>query len=652
MATLAEIIQKEANPFDPVTFKTGNFWTNNQQFIITNIESIHQEEINQIKNIFNLVTLDHATRTILLTGDSGCGKSYLLGRLKRKFNSQALFAYIDPCPSSDCIWRHTLRYTVDSLMYTPEGETEAQLIRWLKNLIELQNRSLMKQLLGEKGLFILNFRSAYPTGIFQAKDFFTILYQLTQPDLYFLACDWLRGENLADEDLKKLGVSSIIDTEEAARGIIGNLGRIAEVNQPIVICFDQVETYRNSEGSFDISSVFNINTSIHNDNLKNFLILISITRNQFVAGKTNLPQSDLARIEETITLKQINLNQVEALWHSRLAPLHAQAKPQPTSAIEPFERQQLTTAYPGNKANLRDSLALANKLWLTYKTGQPEVEENLTAAFQLLWQQEYQKTQASITRIRQFSSQELLKMLVRVMEALAIPIINNKLISGKYTSYSFCYQLPRKKQKLAILWNEEPSLKSFVFAMKACQQAIKLQPQYNLILIRGENLGTPKNKCYQIFSNIFHNSSHRHLIAELDSIYYLRTYHRLANEAIAGDLVLGSKIITLPQLQTLVRDNQVLKKCRLLQELGIVISPLKKSTATLDTLAIKDLIFNLVQVNQIIGKQQLIIQVQQQKLELAEQQIEQLITELDQEKRIAIANPDAPIEEQIVVKIK
>lgn len=237
------------------------------------------------------------------------------------------------------------------------------------------------------------------------------------------------------------------------------------------------------------------------------------------------------------------------------------------------------------------------------------------------------------------------------MEALTIPIIDTKFISGKYTSYSFCYQLPRKKQKLAILWNEEPSLKSFVFAMKACQQAIKLHPQYNLILIRGENLGTPKNKCYQIFSNIFHNSSHRHLTAELDSIYYLKTYYRLANEAIAGDLVLGSKIITLPQLQILVRDNQVLKQCRLLQELGIVISPLKKATDKLDILAIKDLIFNLVQVNQIIGKQQLILQVQQQKLELAEQQIEQLITELNREKRIAIANPDAPLEEQIVSKV-
>jgi hypothetical protein len=171
-------------------------------------------------------------------------------------------------------------------------------------------------------------------------------------------------------------------------------------------------------------------------------------------------------------------------------------------------------------------------------------------------------------------------------------------------------------------------------------------------LIRGENLGTPKHKCYQLFSEIFVAPSHRHLIAELDSVYYLKTYQRLANEAIAGDLVLGSQLISLPQLQTLVRDTQVLRECRLLQELGIVVNPLKKSTAQPDILPVKELIFNLVQVNQIIGKQQLIIQVQQQKPKLAEQEITQLIAELDREQKIAIANPNAPVEEQIVAKIK
>ncbi len=31
MATLKEIIQREVNPFDSVTFTTGNFWTEDNQ---------------------------------------------------------------------------------------------------------------------------------------------------------------------------------------------------------------------------------------------------------------------------------------------------------------------------------------------------------------------------------------------------------------------------------------------------------------------------------------------------------------------------------------------------------------------------------------------------------------------------------------------
>ena len=37
------------------------------------------------------IAKDHNTRTLLLTGDSGSGKSYLLGRLKRQLNDKAFF---------------------------------------------------------------------------------------------------------------------------------------------------------------------------------------------------------------------------------------------------------------------------------------------------------------------------------------------------------------------------------------------------------------------------------------------------------------------------------------------------------------------------------------------------------------------------------
>ena len=664
MATLAEIIQQEVNPFDPVTLKTGNFWTDDKQKDIPTVSSIHQEAIEEIENLLHTVAKDHYTRTLLLMGDSGCGKSYLLARLKQNFNHQAFFAYIDPCPSSDCIWRHTLRYSVDSLMHAPAGEQESQLLLWLKNLANFRDRSLMKQLLGAKGLFLLNFRSTYPTGIFQPKDFFSVLYQLTKPELYFLACDWLRGENLDEKDLNKLGVTTVIDSEESARGILGNFGRISEYNKPIVLCFDQVETYRHSDGSFDISSVFNVNTTLHNSNFRNFLVIISIIRNQFREHKDNLHQSELARIEQFVTLKSIDLKQVEALWSTRLAYLHSQAQPKPKSDIAPLDINKLQRQYPGEKANLRDCLALASKLFLAYKTGRENVEENLPASFHLLWQQELQKTRANLNRIRQFSSQELIDMLQQTAIALQVSQVKNKFLEGKYASYSFSYKSLDQNQLFGVLWCEEPSLKSFVFAMKAGDKAKKRNRNYILILLRSEPVGNPKNKGYQLYKKVFRRSPHRHLQPTLDDVSYLKTYQKLANEAIAGDLVLGSKTITLTQLQSLLCHSGVLAECNLLRELSIV--PSKNHIPAKDSRQpkVKELLLNLVKVHKIIGKQKLIDEVKEgfglknrsiseqanhQLASLKPEEIEKSLTQLQTENQISIANPDAPLEEQIIM---
>jgi DNA replication protein DnaC len=133
MTSIDELIKREVNPFDLINTKVGNFWGESQDSAQT-VESIHQEAINEIDDLLNLVANDNRTRTTLLIGDGGCGKSYLLGRLKRTLNSKAFFTYIGPWADDDYIWRHVLRQTVDSLIQVPEGQQESQLILWLKSL--------------------------------------------------------------------------------------------------------------------------------------------------------------------------------------------------------------------------------------------------------------------------------------------------------------------------------------------------------------------------------------------------------------------------------------------------------------------------------------------------------------------------------------
>jgi hypothetical protein len=227
MASIDEIILRSINPFD--NFTSNNFWLEQQQPEPT-VDSIHQGAISTIEATLAQVAQDHHTRTLILDGDGGSGKSYLLGRLKKKLNAKAFFVYIPPFPQIDSIWRHILRYTVDSLMKVPEGQKDSQLLLWLdKVLTAIKQRGVKDRILkddvldllrSDKKKFINKFKEIYKqVGIYNADIFFGVLHDLNNLQLYSLACEWLRGDDLSEDSLQNLRIKKSIDTEEAARAL-------------------------------------------------------------------------------------------------------------------------------------------------------------------------------------------------------------------------------------------------------------------------------------------------------------------------------------------------------------------------------------------------------------------------------------------------
>lgn len=655
MATIDEIIQQEANPFDPVTFKTGNFWQDTDA--TSTVNSIHQEAIDQITNLLNLVAKSHHTRTVLLAGDAGSGKSYVLKRLKENLNSKAFFVYVPPFVDSDYIWRHTLRETVDSLMHKPEGQGESQLLLWLKSLPVLRDRSLMKKLLGERNMFINNFRSIYPTGIYQAKEFFGVLYDLNNPDLYFTACSWLRGEDLDEDDLKALRVKESINNEVAAQGVLANLGRISESTYPIVLCFDQVESRQLPDGSADIEPVFNVNTTFHNERLKNFLIVISINIDTWRKNRERIQLPHRDRVEQYVELKRISLDQAEALWITKLHSLHRQAQPQPKTKIYPLTRQALEEKFPGGKTTPRTALALGEHLVDQIKRGESG-PGNLVAAFKLLWEKELSQTEQKVTRIRHFSEPELVSMLRRVLSAFQIQNIRPRLLSSKtYASYSFSYQSPQHNKKVGLVWAENPS-KNFHFVMNSCVVAEKEQSCQQMYLIRAEGTGKPTTQGYKLYKSLFVDSPlNHHIKPDLESVHYLATYDRLVNSVLCRELVVAGKTLKPSELEDLVKDSGVLNNCSLLQKLGIV----AKTTATNGSFSNgskkpsldreREFLLSYVRTHHLIARKNLVQATLSQFSKLNNAQVEPIIQELCQKQLIRILDKSAKFDEQIICVI-
>jgi hypothetical protein len=636
MSNIQDLIKKSINPFSSVTWYSGNFWTEPQESDQT-VRSIHQKEYNRIVNTLDRVEQDRQTRTILLTGDSGSGKSYLLGRLRRELRTRAFFSYISPWTDDRNKWRHILRYTVESLMQKNDDRQESQLLLWLKGLSALKEDSLIKKIWGERNLFVRNFKMTYPTGIYHSNDFFNSLYSLTQKDLFFVACDWLKGEDLDKESRAAIGVKKSFDSETDAFGILSNFCKLSEKTQPIVLCFDQTDAIA--------KEVFQPNTTIHNENLRNLLIVISMIGETWRDTNQSIPSADKDRVHPHIWLKQINLDRVEEILEKRLLPIHQQADPKPPSPIYPIRRQKLEEKFPGGKTDPRAALQLGYKEFQQAKIGKTPPPTSPLTVFQLYWEKEFHKNTQKIDRIRNFSAPELVKMLQEVLAALEVQNIKPYLLKKtKYSNYSFSYVF--QQSKIGIVWSEDPNLKSFFSLMRACENLQKQKTCDSLILIRAEKIGQPHNQGYKKFKKLFSDPANHHITPHIDSVCYLATYHNLVNAANSKELTIQGITPDLPELESLVRQSEVLHQCMLLQNLGIVPASEHKVQTSEDK--VKSHMLNLIKNDQLLGREVLIDNTATKYFEFNKFQLNQIVEQLIQNDEIRIVDGTKDPKDQLL----
>ncbi|MCL2930857.1 MAG: ATP-binding protein [Trichodesmium sp. MAG_R03] len=654
-----QIIQRQLNPFDPVTLYTINFWQE-QQSSSLNVDSIHQNIITNIETVLEQVAQEHHPRTLILTGDSGSGKSYLLGRIKKLFNTKAFFVYVNPWPHSDYIWRHILRQTVDCLMKTPDGQTDSQLLLWLKNLLTFQNSSLLKKITGERRVFIRNLKAIYPSGIYNPNDFFSALYYLLDTEYSPVACEWLRGDDLDEGDLKCLGIKSSIDSEDSAQKIITNLGIISAASQPIVLCFDNLDNIpRLLNGTLDLQALFNVNSSIHTHYPQNFLIIISIITSTWKQNSELIQPADKARINAGyFHLKPITLEQGEAILEARLNPLHSLAKAKPKSAIFPLSKEILEQKFPRGRTLPRNILELGRQEYEQYKlkllnqtqNSQDFTLETKLATFKLIWQENYKKTQKKISKITNLAAPELIRMLQEVFNALKFQKVKTKLLSGKYASHSLSYQKQNQEPIIGVVWTEDPNMNSFYNTMNACQKVVNQKLCQTLYLLRAAEVGNAENLSHQIYRKIFQGRSKNiHIKPNLESVHFLATYHSLVNAALANELVIEGNIINMKEFEEIIFDSQILNHCSLLQDLSIVVSPdTQKQQKELDKNEIKDFVLNLIRQQSFMERDSIIENTLNQFVKIEHSTIDIIIAELEGENKIKIIAPTSKLDEQLV----
>ncbi|AFZ51910.1 P-loop NTPase family protein [Dactylococcopsis salina] len=658
MRDLETIIQQSINPFDTVSFKQGNFWEEDQSESLT-VNSIHQDELKLIARILAQVAKDKNSRTILLKGDSGSGKTHLLGQIKKKLSNKAFFTHIIASIQNDYIFQYTLRKTIESLMFIPEGEKESQLLLWLKNIINQQDQGLLQKIQGQRKAFVGNMKAAYPTGIWKPNAFFSVLYALTQPELYYLACEWLKGDDLDDKDAKLLGTKERIKTEQNAIDVLASFSRISGSTLPIVLCFDEIDISNNRKDLLE--SILKLNMIIKTQKLKDFLVIISVITDTWQSYEGLIESSLKSPINQNISLKPLTSEQIKLLWSSRLNALHQQVKLKPKSNIAPLTEQDLRYYFPSGKANPRSALKVGHQLIQKYKTGQI-IDPDPIASFQLQWQEEITKNKTNITQISQLSSAELANMLKQVMEALQVNSIEfNIFKKGNSSAVRSFHYLDNNGKRIGVIWYDQSNLGSFCTLMKSCKNLLSQEAYQQLILIRSQTVGNPKNKGYQLYQQIFQTDPNRHLIPNLESIHILATYHSLYSYATNKNLTVGYETPDITRLQELCRQAKVLENCDLLEELNIIQKDNESSDDDdqdyhqehddnkPDREKIKEFLLNLIKIQFFMGRKMLIERTLSQfNKEVSEEEVDRAIKTLIEKQQIRIVNPQAKPEEQSI----
>jgi hypothetical protein len=123
------------------------------------------------------------------------------------------------------------------------------------------------------------------------------------------------------------------------------------------------------------------------------------------------------------------------------------------------------------------------------------------------------------------------------------------------------------------------------------------------------------------------------------------------NAALASELVVAGKILSLKELEDLIRKSEILNKCTLLQDLGIVSSKPDggdNGNGEGKLQDIKEFLLNLVKTQGYLAKKVLIQNTLSQFSQVTQSQVEVLIQELCQAKKIQIIDPNVPPEAQLI----
>lgn len=342
------------------------------------VAQIHAPVRAAIEDAIAVVGRERRAQMVLVAGDPGMGKTHQLAWLRRRADGAYACVDIPPLKDATTPFGHLARYTVQGLAVTghlerilwdalrrvaiavraeaddagdddivarldealPPGDQFARVFRMLA-----QQDPSLGALLYQRGR-----RLAPLSGL--AADFGKVLCRITDRAAERALVDWLRGAELADEDLALLDVKHRADSEDRAFEVVRGLAQCAP--RPIVLCLDQLESTSGLLGPDGLARLFTALMEIYQQTPVGIVLMCQ--SQQWAELRRDLPQAAVERVRVLPPLAKPSPDDALAIVASRLAPVWAAQAIEPPYPTYPFTASFLTALVADTRPTIRQLL--------------------------------------------------------------------------------------------------------------------------------------------------------------------------------------------------------------------------------------------------------------------------------------------------------
>jgi hypothetical protein len=492
------------NPFGPLFGQP----LDDRQVDIAEINSV---AFDACKALVQDVAAGGFSQALTVFGDTGTGKTHLIGRVRRWLEPQSenLFVFVRMETSPAGIWRHLRRSIALSLLRENSGG-----VRAIDRLLE-QRRSDLETL--------------------PDRDLSIVLEHLLEGRQIRDSAAWLRGEGLPDEVLNSLRLSAPgpdDDPEATSRHVVM---AICELIRPgaVVFCMDQIEAVMSSSGDREGPHAFGKMVSCLVDETRNASV-ICCEQNSFV----NLMEQILDEAAKSRMLGRraaihpLSWDQAQRLINARLDTVtELTAERSAHAGCWPLAESQIREIFKDNAAPARRIIARCKDLFDLWRSGRETEVEPLDTALQNMLDERFSIKDPSETEAILRNGMPLL---VRAAGLKSSPPDN---------SSPFDFTIDGTRVAMAIC--NQANSRALANQVRKISDAWKPAAHQNLLLLRDARLPISRNaKATQQRIAGMREQGGRLVTVSEEAVEALAALRRLLSDAESGDLAHHGEPVT------------------------------------------------------------------------------------------------------------